>query len=541
MSLEKHKPEKLFQNHFISYFLPRLWLAGGYLFGIWYHIFPGKWLLDADLASEMVLANKLNEEHSILSTDWFYSTELRVFHSQWFYRLGLLVFPDNWHCARILSAVLMLAVFALLLICFTKVLGLEKYGVWCAAFMMWPFGDWYLVYGIFGTYYLIYMLFSLSVIVILMKLAAKDLMVRGEMVKHKAKIGRLLLCAAGTLISFASGLNGIKQLMVFFVPLSAALILLVFFDAREKNVSSLKELKTTCSGVFCMLISGLFFTLCSMAGYLINSFVLSKKYSFREYGSIIWASEPDRSLLDVWFDFLRLYGFQKDVKIVSFEGLAATLGLMLGAAVLISIIRLCIRYKTLTAGIKLTLLLTISTLLINGLIFSFADTDYSQYYWLPLLPFGVALLIAEIKTERFTIIYTPKVFLVSMMICVTICSFSTVKKEQESPLLPVRAGYSQIVDWLIAHGLTQGYSSFWSSAVLREMSNNTIETWTIYSGSTVYEWLQEKNHMIREPEKPYFFLYDNRLSGEREWYTMICDGSGRLIYQDDFYEIYIYE
>ena len=244
MNLEKYKSRKLFQNHFISYFLPRLWLAGGYFFGIWYHIFPGKWLLDADLASEMVLANKLNEEHTILSTDWFYSTELRVFHSQWFYRLGLLVFPDNWHYARILSAALILAVFALFLICFSKVLGLEKYGVWCVAFMMWPFGDWYLVYGIFGTYYLIYMLFSLSVIVILMNLTAGDLMVRGETVKHKAKIGRLLLYAAGSLISFASGLNGIKQLMVFFVPLSAALLLLVYFDAREKNVSSLKELRT---------------------------------------------------------------------------------------------------------------------------------------------------------------------------------------------------------------------------------------------------------------------------------------------------------
>lgn len=359
--------------------------------------------------------------------------------------------------------------------------------------------------------------------------------------KRKVKIGRLLLCAAGSLISFASGLNGIKQLMVFFAPLSAALLLLVYFDVREKNVSSLKKLRTVCNRTLRMFFTGFFFTLCSTAGYLINSSILSKKYPFKEYGNITWASEPERSLFDVWFDFLRLYGFQKDVKIVSFEGVASALGLMLGAAVLISIIRLCMRYRTLGTGIKLTLLLTISTLLINGMIFSVADIDYSEYHWLSLLPFGVALLIAEIKTERFTIEYTPKGFLVLMMVCVMICSFSTVKKEQESPLLPVHAGYNQMADWLVEHGLTQGYSSFWSAAVLREMSNNAIETWTIYSGSTVYEWLQEKNHTVREPEKPYFFLYDNRLSGEREWYTMICDGSGRLIYSDDVFEIYIYK
>lgn len=529
----------------ISHFIPWLWLTGGYLFDIWYHIFPGKWLVDSDLAAEMVLANKLNEEHSILSTDWFYSTELRVFHSQWFYRLGLLVFPDNWHCARILSAVLMLALFALVLVWFSQKAGLENYGIWCAAFMMWPFCDWYLVYGIFGTYYLIYILFSLSIFSILMKLAANDLSdrenLKQDMRKYKAKIRHLMLYITGALLSFASGLNGIKQLMVFFVPLLAALILLVYFDAREKNVFTFSELKTTCSKTLGMLIFGLLFTLCSAVGYLINSFILSKKYSFQEYGDIIWTSDSDRSLFDVWFDFLKLYGFQKDVKLISFEGLAAALGLMLGAAVLISIIRLCQRYRTLKTGTKLLVLLTISTLLINGLVFSLADIDYKVYYWLSLLPFGAALLIAEIKTEKFTIKYTPKVFLALTMISVTICSFSTVKKEQEAPLLPIRSGYNQIANWLVEHGLTQGYSSFWSAVVLREMSNNAIETWTIYSGSTVYEWLQEKNHTIREPEKPYFFLYDNRLSGAKEWYTMICDGSGRLIYQDDFYEIYIYE
>lgn len=525
-------------NRLGSWIIPWLWLAAGYIYDIWYHSFPGKWILDSDLAAEMVLANKLNEERSILSTDWFYSTELRVFQSQWFYRLGLFFFPDNWHRARIVAVALLLALFVFLLICFSKAAGLEKHGVWCAAFMIWPFGSWYLVYGIFGTYYIIYMLFSLAVFAIIMKLSTEKPAAYG---RGRIRIRSLLLYTVGSLVSFASGLNGIKQLMVFFAPLSVALVLFIYFDVREKKVSSVREMKAVCGGELRMLVSGVLFALCSMAGYLINSSILSKKYSFTDYGDITWIWEPVRNLYDVWLDFFELYGFQRETRIMSFGGLAGVLGLMLGASVLISIIRLCMRYRSLEKGIKFTLLVTVSTLLINGLIFSLADIDYKQYHWLPLLPFGAAVLIAEIKTEKFAMKHTRKGFLVLVMTCVTICSFATVRKELEMPLMPIRQGYNQITDWLLEHGFSQGYASFWSSPVIREMSNGAIEMWTIYSGTTVYDCLQEKEHVTREPEKPYFFIFDNRLGGQKEWYTKLNDGSGRLIYQDEFFEIYVYE
>lgn len=36
---------------------------------------------NSDFASELILAEKLNEEHAILSPNWYYSTELRVLNS----------------------------------------------------------------------------------------------------------------------------------------------------------------------------------------------------------------------------------------------------------------------------------------------------------------------------------------------------------------------------------------------------------------------------------------------------------------------------
>ena len=39
----------------------------------------GKAYLDSDMASEMVLAKQLNTEGVLLSKNWYYSTELRIF------------------------------------------------------------------------------------------------------------------------------------------------------------------------------------------------------------------------------------------------------------------------------------------------------------------------------------------------------------------------------------------------------------------------------------------------------------------------------
>ena len=81
----------------IGALLPWLWLAAGYVLDMWFQLVPGKWIVDSDLASEMMLTKILNQEGSILSHSWYYSTELRVVNMQWFYRLGLLLFPDDWH------------------------------------------------------------------------------------------------------------------------------------------------------------------------------------------------------------------------------------------------------------------------------------------------------------------------------------------------------------------------------------------------------------------------------------------------------------
>ena len=52
-------------------------------------------MLDSDMSSELILGKLLAEEGGILSTNWYYSTELRVLNTQLVYKL-LFTFTDDF-------------------------------------------------------------------------------------------------------------------------------------------------------------------------------------------------------------------------------------------------------------------------------------------------------------------------------------------------------------------------------------------------------------------------------------------------------------
>lgn len=149
--------------------LPWLWMAAAYLFDLWYQLVPGKWIVDSDLASEMILSDLLNKEGSIISHNWFYSTELKVVNLQWFYRLGLLLFPDDWHLARAFGMAVTLALYAVCMLFFVKCARLGRPGLWMVGTLLWPFGQHYLVYAIYGGYYLVYTFFYMLVLALVLR------------------------------------------------------------------------------------------------------------------------------------------------------------------------------------------------------------------------------------------------------------------------------------------------------------------------------------------------------------------------------------
>lgn len=144
--------------------LPWILLIIVYLSTFLFIYFKCRGYIDSDIASEMILANKLNKEGSILSKNWFYSTELRVLYLQVIYRLTLLIFPNNWYLAMVLGNAILVLILILvfLFLCNKNGLNLKDKGLVGAICLACPFSIWYFWYGAFGGAYLPHMIITLT-------------------------------------------------------------------------------------------------------------------------------------------------------------------------------------------------------------------------------------------------------------------------------------------------------------------------------------------------------------------------------------------
>ncbi len=526
---------------------PWLWLVFAYLWQLRFQIFYGRAILDSDLAGEMVLANLLNKEHSIISKEWFYSTELRVFESQWFYRLGLLISPNNWHVARVIATMLMLAIFAALVIIAARMLGLGKWGIWAAAILLCPCGRFWFVYSLYGTYYLIYSFFSLMTVIGIAGI------VKSRKAISPKNVGFYVL---GSFAGLASGLNGIKQFILFFAPLLIATFIMLIVSAFEKrdSIKSEKDIIAVCGKEVRIFVSALVFSCFNLLGFLINSHVLKNHYSFSEFGMTTWSSEGKDRLYNLFIDYVSLFGYEKGFKVLSVKGLLSGVGLIFGFLAVAVLIYLGGRFKKLGLAERFILLINVCTLGFCSVVFCFIELYqnyywlYQEYYWLPLRTFAVfAILIAirfAVRESGLQLKILPIVCAVLAAGLVTAVSKNTLLNAVENP--QVHCGYEEAADFLVENGLTKGYAMLWSSNVLRELSSGKIETWNIASPDAyvLHKWLQEKSHLDTMPEGKVFFIMssDPYQLGEAYKDSLFIQGDNcEEVFNKDNIHIYVFD
>ncbi len=92
---------------------PWLFSLAGIIYDITFFLNHGRAMLDSDMAAEMVLADLMNQEHSLITKNWIYSTEIKAAGMQWFYCIGLWLSQDNWLVARTIGAAIALILFLL--------------------------------------------------------------------------------------------------------------------------------------------------------------------------------------------------------------------------------------------------------------------------------------------------------------------------------------------------------------------------------------------------------------------------------------------
>lgn len=506
--------------------LPWLWMAAAYLFDLWYQLVPGKWIVDSDLASEMILSDLLNKEGTIISHNWFYSTELKVVNLQWFYRLGLLIFPNDWHLARTFGMAITLALFAAAMLFFVKCAGLGRAGLWMVGTLLWPFGQHYLVYAIYGGYYLVYTFFYMLVLALVLRSLNAD--------KKHCALQWVLACV----ITAVAGMNGVKQLMVFHAPLCLAAAILLVLALHSCGKSDWKAALDACRKEVRLLAASLVTAVAAAAGYFVSNAVLSRMYDFKSYNFIVWNRDEDWFTLDrILMDFFHEFGYENGSGVFHFGGIAAAVGLLLGCWMFFCIVRLLLLLDKLERNDKLLVLLLVAMLAVCGVAYTYFH-EYYLYFWLMNMPVAIAVMAVEIKTEDFHILGARQLLGVGLAACFTLCAVSTVRQEQEHPYL-AHKGLNTAAEWLVDNGYTQGYSTFWNGNAMTELTSGKLEVWTLQSldRDDVPNWLQPKSHLTTDPEHP-FLLIDTETDGPAENAKLIQYGDCTEVYNDGRYVIY---
>ncbi len=510
--------------------LPWLWIAAGYALDVWFQLVPGKWIVDSDLASEMILTNILNQEGTILSHNWGYSTEIRAVNMQWFYRVGLLLFPNDWHLARTFGMAAALLVFIAAMLLLAKGIGLGRLGPWMAGALIWPFGMRYLVYAMYGGYYLIHMLLPmLTLALVFCSAQAKN--------GKRRTMYALLAC----LVALGAGLNGVKVLMVFQAPFLLAALLLAVMALNICGKTSWKDACCACGAELKLLAGALYTAAAALAGYVINTKILAKHYNFKSFGGVTWNRPRDGALelYRIIVDYFHEFGYTDGVGVFHFSGIASGLGLLIGIWLAFCILRLITRYKSLTVWERFMVLLLCCMIAICGISFSYFQ-EYGQYFWYPTMPAAFAVMAIEIKTEKLHLPGERSVLALVLAGAISLCSINTVRQQIEHPALG-RVGIDKVAYWLVDNGYSEGYASFWNGGCMVEITSGKLDIWYSNLHNDSNEgWLQPAYHMTRDPEKP-FILIDTQTDGPLEEVPLIQYGGCTEVYNDGRYVVYAYD
>lgn len=503
------------------------WFAAafGALIAYWALWMPNQ--LDADMASEQVLAHLLAESPGfpVLSTEWCYSTELRVLNTQ-LVMAPLFRLLDNWHLVRVIGSLILMVLYLAAWFFFARKAGLRRGGLLGGILLVLPLGPLYSQYVLAGLYYIPHIaitFFSLGCVFWAMRR-------RGP-----AQVAAVVLLC---LVAFAAGLGGPRQLFVLYLPFTLAVggLAFLYCPLDRRGVRSLRQALAGpygLAGVFSLAAD-----LCAAAGYLINALVLSKTYLFETQDYLAYGSFSLTRIQDLLAAWLAAFGWEQG-SVFSLRTLFNLLALVFLAASLWVSVKLVLA-RGVCPEHRMVGALYLAAALCFVFLYAFTNSGYSERYLLPLTVLAIPLL----EIWRMDLAQRDR----ALLVCGALLLVFTLRGGVSDYQAAVQTNSNLATTrFLLENGYTQGYASFWDGNVMTELSNGQIEVWTL-GQNTVPElraWLQEKDHLEQPPQGKVFFVISKwEAWGERQPTSQgLADAmpDTALIYEDDDHKIYGFE
>ena len=255
-------------------------------------------LKNSDVSAELVLGKLLSERGGILSSDWFYSTELRVFNSQIVYKYVFRIFHDNWVLVNIFSTVIMIALIEASFLFMCKMIGMGKEALYCASLLVWPFGPWYLRIILYGHFY------CMNYVAEFLSLGLFFGILKGE----RKLFGNIIKGIFLALFAFIFGLGGIRIFIICYAPLLGTVVFYLWKLINSKFSNDATNTSLSMGEMKRAIIASLVANMAAAMGLVIHRRVLNFKYFVSDLFALKWGKIFSVSPLnDIIPDFFSLY------------------------------------------------------------------------------------------------------------------------------------------------------------------------------------------------------------------------------------------
>lgn len=465
-----------------------------------------------DASAEMILSNLIARNGGILSKDWQYSTELRVFNTQLVFSF-LFRFIDSWKWVRVIGNGLLYISIIASTFYLCSVLNIKKYFPIVAAMMILPSSREYFEFATHGTYlipHLIISILSVALFIDIQDLNGKD------------RNTRLLLMG---ILAFIAGLGGVRHILVLYIPLFIVATLRWILNIKNEN-----------KGYFIYIVYSIINICISLIGYVINNKFLCVKYhvvnsSIGSYGGDFLYSDFHFSRLEeVINGWLKCYGFQVGKKVISIGTVCNGLAFLL----IIFAILIIKNYKEQSEKTKFIILFWGVCSLILSALFIFTDMDFFPRYLFQAHVFLFPSLACVCNENNLDIKIKKTAVIMWAFYITLVASYNLYEFIGENYTIGMRKAANVLVN----EGYEYGYSTtywYWGNGMI-EYSNGKLHTYRLCSDDDKefyrMNWLEQISLENAIPNQKVYVVTTTDIN---------ADNYNEIIYEYDNKIVYGYE
>lgn len=502
--------------------------------------------VDSDAASELLFSNILSEQGGLLTNKWYYSTTISMVDYPMIYS-SLFRLISNWLVVRVIGTTIVITLYLLSTYYLSSKLNIKNKWLLMILLLL-PFS---IVY--FGMY-LAMPYYAFTSIKIFMSLGAVL-----DLFSTENKNKKITLIVLVSILALIQGLEGIRNVVLFIVPLFLSMLAIVVFNSYKTSELSKwnKEFAILC----CTIV-----VFCGV-GYFVNSTLIAQSLEINNYVSTSFGVIVPETIIQEANSWLTVFGHSTGevFSLNSVHNLLCYLIILLSTS---SIIDNLIHYKNINKNIIIYTLYYSFAVLILIYFAVFIDINKMGLYDVSRYNLPIAVMAIPLIVEWLDRIYTKntinKIIYILFILLFVVCGLDNYRlctdENNTNVLAKINTGrvnnntveLRNIAYMLKEDGYKNGYSYFWCGNVLTELSNGDIEMWVWAPGglntkelndlNERYKWLQLKSHVGSHPEGKTFLIFNqdeldySRITHRLDWKNVIYNSENFTVYAYDNHE-----